>query len=293
MGAGMPRLSDRAALHAAVRERDAVAALEFALIAPIMAIMIMAVYDASRALIVWQQVENAAQAVAAAAEKLSVSQSVTTTSLTGTQMQNAMTSVYAEIPGLSSGITNPNPVQVSTGAYSVTLSEIVYYPTCKASNPQTVAAAAGCSNGQSVSASNPQVPYMAWTTWLNEPGATATTGRLGAYGTPNTASACLPLQQVYPTWNTTENGKPPVTRLEQMVDPADNATYAITLTPQIVADVSYTFKPTFAQVLPLGTTIIFTATAMLSTPFGDNTQQITYNSTSATSGTVYTCPPPT
>jgi hypothetical protein len=252
----------RAGLAAALDGRDGVAALEFALVAPVLAIMLLGVYDGSRALVVWQQTENAAQAVAQAAEKLSVTPGVTTTSLTFQQMQNAMTTVFAEMPGLSKG----NTKGIYPGLFTVTLSEIVYYPQCKYSvfggNPN-----ANPPTGCGFSAANPQIPYTYWSTSL-----------VPAYGgqqTGNVLRKCGALTREYPTWDSIP-ANPPPTRLEQMLDPSNFGNNPIVLSPQIVADVQYQYTPSFLVLLPRHPTITFLASASLSTPFGDNTQIITY-----------------
>jgi len=249
-------------IAAAFEQRRAVAALEFALVAPVLAIMLLGVYDGSRALVVWQQTENAAQAVAQAAEKLSVTAGVTTTSLTFQQMQNAMTTVFAEMPGLSIG----NAKGIYPGLFTVTLSEIVYYPQCKYSvfggNPN-----AQPPTGCGFSATNPQIPYTYWSTSL-----------LPAYGgqqTGNVLRACGKLAREYPTWDSIP-ANPPLTRFQQMLDPSNFGNNPIVLSPQVVADVQYQFTPSFLELLPNHPTITFVASAELSTPFGDNTQIITY-----------------
>jgi hypothetical protein len=240
--------------------RRAVAGLEFALVAPVLAIMLLGVFDGARALVAWQQTENAAQAVAQAAEKLAVTPGRTTTSLTYQQMQNAMTTIYAEMPGLSRGFGNG----VFPGPYSVTLSEIEYYPTCK----YTVFGGqppAGCG----FSATNPQIPYTLWSTFLQPPYGG------GSLVTSNVQRACGSLVREYPTWDSiSANPKP--TRFQQMLDPSDFGTNPIVLGPQIVADVEYSFVPSFSILLPARPTITFLASATLGSAFGDNTQTVMY-----------------
>jgi hypothetical protein len=249
-------------LAPAIGARDAVAALEFALVAPVLAIMLLGVFDGARALVAWQQTENAAQAVAQAAEKLSVTPGVTTTALTYQQMQNAMTTIFAEMPGLSMG----NTKGVFPGLFTVTLSEIVYYPQCRYSvfggNPN-----AKPPTGCGFSATNPQIPYTYWSTSLQP--------AYGGQQTGNVLRACGKLTREYPTWDSVP-GNPQPTRFQQMLDPSDFGNNPIVLSPQVVADVQYQFTPSFLVLLPSHPTITFVASAELSTPFGDNTQLITY-----------------
>lgn len=100
-------------------ERSGVAALEFALIVPIMVLMAIGVLDISRAVILWQEVYNAAHTIPLSASIVAV-QSNRATALTPTQVQQQMSGVYAEIPWLADGIAN--------GLRSVTLSSITYQP---------------------------------------------------------------------------------------------------------------------------------------------------------------------
>ena len=107
-------------------------------------------FDLTRGVSVWNQTNNAAQAIVQAAEKLSVPPDLSsgTTTLTAKQMQNAMSTLYAVIPGLNMG-TNGS----YNGSYSVTLSSIVYLPIC-----------------QTTSDCAPQKPYVLWSSYLTEGG---------------------------------------------------------------------------------------------------------------------------
>jgi hypothetical protein len=239
--------------RALVARQDAMAALEFALIAPVISIMVLSVFDGARALVAWQQVENAAQDVAQAAEKLAVSQSSTTTALTFVQMQNAMTTIYGEMPWLALG----NGKGIFPGGYAVTLSEIEYLPLCHFSNP----ANAACNIGPK----NPQIPYVLWSTFLQQGGSSLLTTPAANY-----LRACGPLTPEWPSWSGS------IPRLTQMLDPSHGGTVAVTLTPQVVADVQYIFRPSFGQMFSRSAVITFIASASLSTPYGDTAQVITY-----------------
>lgn len=84
--------------------RRGVATLEFAAIAPVLVLMFVGVFDVSRALIVWQQVQTASEWISVSAESMAVQQDMTTTELTPTQAVTAMTAIYAAIPQLKSGL---------------------------------------------------------------------------------------------------------------------------------------------------------------------------------------------
>ena len=99
--------------------RSAVAALEFALIVPSMVLLTIGVLDMSRAVILWQEVYNAAHTIPLSASVVAV-QTNKTTSLSVTQAQQQMSAIYAEMPWLADGIAD--------GTRSVTLSSITYVP---------------------------------------------------------------------------------------------------------------------------------------------------------------------
>jgi Flp pilus assembly protein TadG len=261
-----------------LQDRRSVAALEFALVAPVMAIMTMAVFDGSRALIVWQQSENAAQAVAQAAEKLSVVTSTTNPALTYTQMQNAMSTVYEEIPGLWPG----NATGIYPGKFSVTLSEINFYYAGTGGTPTT------CASANIYACGTPQYPRVLWSTYLTEGGSQLLESTA-------VVRPCGALIREYPTWSyTATSGSPPapVTRFSQMVDPSNNGAIGFVMSPQIIADVQYIFTPSFAQMFAANANIVFVASAMLSTPVGDDALPVTYSAVSG-DGYMKTCPTPT
>ena len=90
--------------------------------------------DVARALLIWREVHNAALAIAENAEELSVTVDPTsglvTSELTYDQMQQAMSTVFAEIPGLNQG----NGTGEFTGSLAVTLSSVWFYPLCQSAN---------------------------------------------------------------------------------------------------------------------------------------------------------------
>ena len=232
-----------------IADRRAVAAVEFALVLPLMVTMFWGVYDLARALIAWEETCSAAQQIAQAAEKLSVVAGSSLTVLTSTQMQDAMTTIYAQMPGLNLGDGSGS----MTGAFAVTLSGIAYLPLC--STPT------GC---------GPQTPTTLWSSNLTQGG-----------GQLNAPSATRPLLRGCGSLTPVATFPDGPTQLLVMIRPA-----ASPLTPQVVADVQYVFVPSF----PLFPgTVHFFASASLPVPHGDDTQEVTLN-TSGPPGNVVVCP---
>ena len=250
------------------------AAIEFALVAPVLLLSAIATFDIARAYIICRQVFDAALAIAAAGEKLSVvpgGQGLT--ALTSGQMQQALTSIYTAIPGLALGKHNG----MFPGAFSATLSEVVFCPTL---TPATASYnSSTCPEGTGAQAAS-----VLWSTTLQLP----------ANASLQQPRACGVLYPEYPTWNS--NPKyPNATRAQQFLDPSDGGTNGAVLAPQIVADVSYTYTPSFLppllSVFTKGTSFTFTATVPLSNLFGSSTQAITYATTPASSYSVTSCTP--
>lgn len=96
-----------------------VAALEFAIAVPVLALLVVGVFDLAKAVILWQQVYNAAHTIPVSASTLSV-QPDKTTSLTPALAGQAMSEIYGEIPWIRDGIEH--------GVRSVTLSSVTFIP---------------------------------------------------------------------------------------------------------------------------------------------------------------------
>ena len=116
--------------------------MEFALIAPVMFILLTGSYDITQLLIARQQVISTAQQIVEIATELSI-QPNQTTSLTINQAYQAETAIYALMPRLKSGS--------DTNKFSVTLSAAVFTAT-----PQSCTPNSGCS-----------VATTAWSTMLS------------------------------------------------------------------------------------------------------------------------------
>lgn len=116
-------LSRRRRIREALGEGGS-ATIEFAVIAPVMFLLAIAVLDITKAMILYQQVYNTAHVVAVTASSMAI-QPDKSTSLTTTQAQQAMSAIFTEIPWIRSG--------VETGKKSVTLTSVSFVlsdPTC-------------------------------------------------------------------------------------------------------------------------------------------------------------------
>ncbi len=231
-------------------ETRSVSSVEFALMVPIIFTLVAAVYDIARALIAWEEVNNAASAVVQAAQKLSVSAGTPVTQLTYTQMQTAMTSVYAQMPRLNLG----NGTGMFNGPFAVTLSGVEYYPTCTYTN------FASCTGG-------PQTPYTLWSSNLTFGGQELLKPVPGQTNT--LLRACGPLTPVASFPNNAN-------QLNVMISPVLAGTTSMTMAPQVVADVRYTFSPYFFFFVK---SVTFWASATMPSPVGDPSTPISFNST--------------
>lgn len=127
---------------ALLRDRSGTPALEFALIAPVMFLILAGTYDVTQIFIAMRQVTSTAQEIVQIATEQAV-QPDQTISLTTQQAYQAQTAIYAIMPRLKSG--------VDTSEYSVTLSAIVLVAT-----PPGCVAKSGCT----------YVANTAWSTTL-------------------------------------------------------------------------------------------------------------------------------
>jgi Flp pilus assembly protein TadG len=271
-------LDRRRGLAATLAERKSVVALEFAIVAPILLTLSLATFDIARALLIWQQINNAAEAVVEGAEKLSVTQlpnGSVASSLTPVQMQTVMTTVYAQIPGLNLAIPTG---AAYPGSFSVTLSSVAFTPLCP--NPQTGAV---CTPAQI----QQQAPVLIWSSYLTKGGGNGTS--LNANPNPNPPLRPCP-DQTSP--GAGGPGLQPVVQLTnsvpleyaQMNDPdlVPGAAQIIRV-PQLVADVQYSFTPAFAPFSKLFfKNLTFVATATLPAPIGSTNQQTTLNAPAGT-----------
>jgi len=240
-----------------------VAALEFAVTAPVLVLLIWGVYDVARALVAWEETTRAAEAIAQAAEKLSVTGNTNATTgapilaLTAQRMQDAMTSIYAEMPFLGVG----NGTGSFTGVFSVTLSGVTYNPPCPAS-----------AQGPSACVM-PQIPNVVWSAYLDQGGTQLLTPTVTAVTNIQRACGAPP----YIAGNFPNNALQLKTLINANMAGAGGTTVA--LIPQVVADVQYVFTPTFPL---LHSTFTFWASASFPAPLGGDDQPIVYDETDST-----------
>jgi Flp pilus assembly protein TadG len=252
--------------------RRGTAAMEFAMVAPIMVTMVWGVYDVARALVAWEETCRAAEAVAQAAEKMSITNRVypngnskagePISALTATQMQAAMSSIYAQMPWLNLGAGNGS----LNGGYSVTLSGVAFTPLCAANSANTC---------------QPQAPNVLWSSYLTEGGAQLLTPAKAGISLYRACGPLLPVAQ-FPNNST---------QLLYMIDAnlVNNGVQNLNLIPQVVADVQYQFTPTFP--LLSGKTFTFWASASFPAPLGGDDQEIVFDKTNSggVDGTVEDC----
>jgi hypothetical protein len=105
-----------------VRDRRGVAALEFALVFPLMLALLFGVYELSEPMMIYQEVYAAAHSIPASASSVAV-QGDGSTSLTYAQVQFEASTIFAEIPALRSG------QQAYGSSDLVTISSVVFEPT--------------------------------------------------------------------------------------------------------------------------------------------------------------------
>lgn len=217
-------------------DTHSIAAVEFGMVTPVLLTLLLGGFDLARALVVWEEAFGAAQGIVEAAEKRSVPQSGTVFNLTAADAQTAMTSLYAEMPGLPS---TGDSKFYDLGLYSVTLSSIVLTPL-------------GCT----VVNASPCTPFVAWSVVLQE-------GRAGQILT----SASLRRPCGTPLGTVPYFPFSPNAANNLLVVP-------ISLVPQqtsmVVADVQYQFTPMFFQFITGA--ITFWASAAFPVPGGDVAQ---------------------
>jgi Flp pilus assembly protein TadG len=115
-------------------DRCGLAALEFALVTPVLITLAMGLYDLVAATTTWWHLTQAAQAIGQIASSTAANPNQTNT-LTKTQAYNASTAIYPLVPQLTSN---------SASIFSVVLTGVVFTPTvagCTASCQYTAAVA--------------------------------------------------------------------------------------------------------------------------------------------------------
>jgi hypothetical protein len=237
------------------RSESGMAALEFAIITPFLLMLIWGVFDISKAVILWHQVCNTSHTIPLSASTMSV-QSDKTTNLTPAQAQQAMSSIYAEIPWLRDGI--------ETGITSVTLTSVTFKPKN------------GCVPSPIINCT--YVPYVIWSVAYAG-------GQGGAQNFQNVKRACGTLTQIGPADPLPpKNTNLTVLRTLNVQQPS----------PILVADVHYRYTPELPNYLNfVGGAADFWETGYwpvrtLNTSFNTLDQYTTYDS--ANTGDAVNCP---
>jgi Flp pilus assembly protein TadG len=135
------------------KQRRSVAALEFALVAPLLVALLFGVYDLSNALITYEEVYAAAHSMAASISNEAV-QSDGTNSLTYSEVQQGASLLWGEIPALRSGLQD--------GVKSVTVSSIVFENTNATCTPTVNTLAA---DGVTITTEGTQCDYVPVVVW--------------------------------------------------------------------------------------------------------------------------------
>ncbi len=183
------------------------AAIEFGLIAPMMALIVIGTFDSTLALVIQNQVAYASQEIAIAVTNIgSTADGTNTSSITVAQGTQAMSIIYAVMPMLRSGF-------LSTTAYSVTLSGVTFTPTV-----------AGCTTGCTYTAN------VAWSTSL----------ALGSANSSKVRTCGVALTQIDPASVVISSSNYLTTA------PTANVTVLPT-SGYTVADVSVKYTPTFLK----------------------------------------------
>ena len=193
------------------RNQRGSAAIEFALVAPVLFAVLVGVFDVTLALILQQQVYTTAHVIVASASNLAV-QPDNTTSLTVAQVQQTLSGIYAVMPTLRNGR--------QSGVRSAVLTSINFQPT----DPSCI-----------TSASVPcvYVPYAVWSvSYRDPPGRFAGNATIFQFLTRCPAGH-TPLRQVTPVQYAAG---------DMASLPTQNVTNPL---PMLVADVHYQYTPLF------------------------------------------------
>ncbi len=164
-----PAMAARAPRRVFFLNGAGIASVEFALIAPILLMLIIGGFDISRAMLLWQQVWLAAHNISLSATTIAV-QTDKTSTLTPAQAQQAMSIVFAAMPTIRNG--------AASGARSVTLTSVDFVPV------------ANCT--QVIGNTNCYVASVVWS---------VTYGGGGQAGWTPVTRPCGPLAQIPPTAN--------------------------------------------------------------------------------------------
>ena len=206
--------------------REGIATIEFALIAPVMFILLSGVYDIARVLILSSEVNDAANTIAITASNIAVANADGTVQITYSQAQQALSLVYAEMPWVRLGIER--------GARTASLSSVSFQ-----------AVSGQCTASSTQNCYNAVVGFsLAYADSVKI--ASNTPGNSTSFSSSNATRSCTGyLTQIGPT-DAYKTGQTALNTLR-----TDNVT-----TPDavMVADVSYTYTPIYHFIT--GSTIV-------------------------------------
>jgi len=261
-----------------IRERRSVAALEFALIAPILITIMLGVYDLSQAVLIYNEVETAAHSIASSASTLATTNTTDgSTELTYAQIQFAASEMWGDIPSLRADYED--------GTKSVTISSIVFEPTvtpsCTGANTPPPACftpvvvwSAAYTGGDSGRAFQPvPAPGTPPTVWYTQTadgaGLSATSTTAGALSTTinNVAAPLRSCSNIASTSTATEIGSPNLNLIGSLyqslpgndaasdmtnlstLNLTDNGPYTAPPAPILVVDVHLQYQPIIGLVI--------------------------------------------
>ena len=210
--------------------RRAIATIEFALIAPVMFILLSGFYDIARVLILSSEVNDAANTIAITASNIAVANADGTVQITYSQAQQALSLVYAEMPWVRLGIEQ--------GARTAALSSISFQ-----------AVTGSCTPSSSQNCYTPVVGFsLAYADSVKL--SSNTPGNTTSFSSSNATRSCTgTITQIGPT-DTYKTGQTALNTLR-----TDNVTSP---DPIMVADVSYTYTPVYHFIT--GSTIVLQRT---------------------------------
>jgi len=207
------------------RDRRCTAAMEFALISPVMAALFFAVYDISDTMISYQEVFDAARAISSSVSNVAVQGSNSSTKLYYSQIELQASAIFAQMPELRSGFHN--------GVTSVTVSSINFEKKTS------------CTPGTNCV----YLPYVVWSVaYGGPPGATGPTftDALRSCATDTVSNGVATLTQSSALTQTTATGSTAgnLSVLRSSTLTSETA-LAAAPDPIIVVDVHYRYVPVF------------------------------------------------
>ncbi len=223
--------------------RKAVAAMEFGLLAPVMALLVIGVFDIARVAILWEQVHSASRSIAESASTLALPVTPgAPNNMTWQNAQLALSEIFAEMPWVADGIVTGTATSGNTnsanGTATAVLTSVNYIPQTACQTASAVCCPQGSQNG-----------FCAWVIWSK------------AYVYPafnsgsNVVRPCNAALQQVPSGSVTNNQSIDI----QAVSSSLQSNGITTPDPFFVADVSITFSPYIFSLLTGSVTLSATS----------------------------------